>query len=102
MLMLMLRKQAVGKHYDHPVHRVIDEVSEWAQDEDGKEILEPYELSAVAASICFAVMKKQKYSFWFTTLGFAAPYSPAMQGRKFGVYFPTDAKADAWLRKLCD
>lgn len=89
-LMLMLRKQAVGKHHSDPIHRLIDEISVWADDRDGKEITEPYDFSALAARADFSTERGGKSSFHITMLGFAAPYSPKLKDRRFVVYYPAD------------
>lgn len=100
-LMLMLRKDSVGKHHSHPVHALIDEISKWTDDQDGKEILEPYELSALGLTIHICTDNANPLEFLFTTFCFAAPFSALTRDTKFATFFPQDKAAEDWIDAQC-
>lgn len=100
-LMLMLRKDSVGKHYSDPVHALIGEISKWADDQDGEEILEPYELSALGLTIHIRAGDTKPLKFLFTTFCFAAPFSALTRDTKFAIFFPQDEAAEGWIDTRC-
>lgn len=100
-LMLMLRKESVGKHHSHPVHALISEVSKWADDQDGKEILESYELSALGLTIHIRAGDTDPLKFLFTTFCFAAPFAALTRETKFATFFPQNRAAEDWIDTQC-
>lgn len=101
-LTLTMRRDSFDKPSDHPIHALLKTMAPWAEDLDGADIVEPYELSAISIPLMFSMADGAPLALKLSVFGFASPVARPTARFRIAKFSPADAPTKKRLQTLRD